>query len=53
MIGNLLTEKLIATDCGKHSLPGLFAAMARGGFCCKDFDVGCFSGEIFAYACEF
>ena len=30
MIGNLLTEKLIATDCGKHSLPGLFAAMARG-----------------------
>ena len=23
------------------------------GFCCKDFDVGCFSGEIFAYACEF
>ncbi len=30
MIGNLLTEKLIETDCGIHSLPGLFAAMARG-----------------------
>ena len=23
------------------------------GFCCKDFNVDCFSGEIFAYACEF
>ncbi len=22
-------------------------------FCCKDFNVDCFSGEIFAYACEF
>ena len=32
----------------------LFDADAkRAGFCCKDFNVDCFSGEIFAYACEF
>lgn len=28
---DLLTEALIQTDAGWHSLPGLFAAMARGG----------------------
>jgi len=30
MTGNLLTEPLISTDRGWHSLPGLFAAMSRG-----------------------
>lgn len=30
MSGNLLIEPLISTDRGWHSLPGLFAAMARG-----------------------
>lgn len=30
MFGNLLTEALIETDRGHHSLPGLMAAMARG-----------------------
>lgn len=30
MSGNILTEPLISTDRGRHSLPGLFAAMARG-----------------------
>ena len=30
MFGNLLTEPLIGTDRGSHSLPGLMAAMARG-----------------------
>jgi len=30
MFGNLLTETLIQTDRGCHSLPGLMAAMARG-----------------------
>ena len=30
MTGNLLSESLIETDRGSHSLPGLLAAMARG-----------------------
>ncbi|QFQ88367.1 CRISPR-associated protein Cse1 [Paracoccus kondratievae] len=30
MSSNLLTEPLISTDRGSHSLPGLFAAMSRG-----------------------
>lgn len=30
MSGNILTEALLSTDRGWHSLPGLFAAMSRG-----------------------
>ncbi len=30
MMNDLLTEKLIQTDVGWHSLPGLFSAMTRG-----------------------
>ena len=41
-----------APDCPSWMPPEELSGLAQG-FCCKDFDVDCFSGEIFAYACEF